>query len=160
MLPPKGKIGLFLGSWYTLPMLDWVHGKSKRSDFARQMEENARLKKMLTAEGTLIIKFWMHLSMEQQYARLESLANDHRTQWRVSKRNWEHHRLHARFCKAAELSMKITGTAQAPWMIASGVDRAARSLTVGKVILEAMRKRLDQHKRRPPARSRRPRCLR
>ena len=144
VLPPKGKIGLFLGSWYTWPLLDRVWGRIKRGDLAEHMQANARFEKMLVDEGALVLKFWMHLSRRQQKARLESLTRDPRTRWRVSKRDWEHHERHATLCKAAEITLTLTSTAEAPWMIVSGVDRYYRNLTIGKFILDAMRKRLAQ----------------
>ena len=144
VLPPKGKIGLFLGSWYTWPLLDRVWGRIKRGDLAEHMQANARFEKMLVDEGALVLKFWMHLSRRQQKARLESLTRDPRTRWRVSKRDWEHHERHDKLCKAAKLTLTLTSTAEAPWMIVSGVDRYYRNLTIGKFILDAMRKRLAQ----------------
>ena len=144
VLPPKGKIGLFLGSWYTWPLLDRVWGRIKRGELAEHMQANARFEKMLVDEGALVLKFWMHLSRRQQKARLESLTRDPSTRWRVSKRDWEHHERHDKLCKAAELTLTLTSTAEAPWMIVSGLDRYYRNLTIGKFILDAMRKRLAQ----------------
>ena len=141
-LPPKGKTGVFLGSWYTWPLLDRVGGRIKRTDLAERMQENARFEKMLVDEGALVLKFWMHLSKSQQKARLDSLSKDRRTRWRVTDRDWEHHRRYDKFRKAAETALTLTSTAEAPWMIVSGVDRHYRNLTIGKFILEALRKRL------------------
>jgi len=151
-LPPKGKIGLFLGSWYTWPLLDRVWGRIKRADLAESMQENARFEKMLVDEGALVLKFWMHLSRSQQKARLNSLSRDRRTRWRVTERDWSHHRRYDKFKKAAEIALTLTSTAQAPWMIVSGVDRYYRNLTVGRFILGALRKCLAaKHATRPGA---------
>jgi polyphosphate:AMP phosphotransferase len=141
-LPPKGKIGLFLGSWYTWPLLDRVWGRIRRADLAERMQGNARFENMLADEGVLLLKFWMHLSRSQQEAHLESLSKDRRTRWRITKRDWSHHRRYDRFRNAAEMALTLTSTAEAPWMIVSGVDRHYRNLTVGKFILQALRKRL------------------
>jgi len=144
VLPAKGKIGLFLGSWYTWPLLDRVWGRIKRGDLAERMQANARFEKMLVDEGVLVLKFWMHLSRRQQKARLESLSRNPRTRWRVTARDWDHHKRYEKLHKAAELTLTLTGTAEAPWMIVSGVDRNYRNLTIGRYILDAMRKRLSR----------------
>jgi polyphosphate kinase 2 (PPK2 family) len=75
-LPPKGKIGMFLGSWYTLPIINRVYGKIKREQIDNSMESIARFEKMLTDEGALILKFWMHLSRDkQEIARFPSVRS-------------------------------------------------------------------------------------
>ena len=142
-LPPKGKIGVFLGSWYTWPILNRVHGLTKIADLDQSLERARRLEKMLTDEGVLIIKFWLHLSKEKQKTRLKMLEKNPKTRWRVTKRDWEHYKLYDKFQTVHESVIRHTSTAEAPWIIIEGADANYRSLTVGKVILETLRKRLD-----------------
>jgi polyphosphate:AMP phosphotransferase len=143
-LPPKGKIGVFLGSWYTWPILSRVHGLTKVAELDQSLERAKRLEKMLTDEGGLIIKFWLHLSKEKQEARLKLLEKNPKTRWRVTKRDWEHYKLYNKFLTVHESVIRHTSTAEAPWIIVEGTDARYRSLTVGKVILESIRKRLDE----------------
>ena len=140
-LPPKGKIGMFLGSWYTTPILDRVKSKIKSEVFENSMENIAHFEKMLTDEGALILKFWMHLSKAKQEVRLKTLEKTAKTRWRVSSRDWAHFKLYDKFRKVSERAIGHTSTAESPWIIVEGEDPHYRSLTVGKVILEALRKR-------------------
>ncbi|MBI3901671.1 MAG: polyphosphate:AMP phosphotransferase [Nitrosomonadales bacterium] len=149
-LPPKGKIGLFLGSWYTWPILNRVHGVTKVAELDQSLERAKRLEKMLTDEGALIIKFWLHLSREKQESRLKALEKNPQTRWRVTKRDWEHFKLYDKFLSVHESVIRHTSTAEAPWIIVEGADARYRSLTVGKVILEALRKRLDEESQKTP----------
>jgi len=150
-LPPKGKVGVFLGSWYTWPILNRVHGVTKSAELDQSLERAKRLEKMLTDEGALIIKFWLHLSKEKQQARLKLLENNPKTRWRVTKRDWEHYDLYNKFLSVHESVIRHTSTAEAPWIIVEGAEAHYRSLTVGKVILEAIRKRLaeESSKKKP-----------
>lgn len=143
-LPPKGKIGIFLGSWYTWPIINRVQDRTKTAELDQSLERAARLEKMLTAEGALIIKFWLHLSKGKQEKRLKLLEKDPQTRWRVSKRDWEHHKKYDKFRVVCESVIRHTSTAEAPWTIVEGFDSRYRSLTVGKVILDAIRKRLAE----------------
>ena len=93
-LPPKGRIGVFLGSWYTWPILNRVAGLTKTANLDQSLERARRLEKMLTDEGALILKFWMHLSREKQEKRLKLLEKDPKTRWRVTSRDWEHYRIY------------------------------------------------------------------
>ena len=79
VLPPKGKIGIFFGSWYTVPIMQRVMGKIRVSDLDQSIEQINRFEKMLTNEGALIVKFWFHLSQETQRKRLKSLEQDPKT---------------------------------------------------------------------------------
>jgi AMP-polyphosphate phosphotransferase len=142
-LPPKGRIGLFLSSWYSRPVLDRVYGRSRMADFDRQLERIAGFERTLTDDGALILKFWMHLGKNAQKKRLRTLEKDPITRWRVTRRQWQHWRMYDKFVAAAERVLRRTST-EAPWRIVEGVDEAYRSLTVAKSIRDAVRKALAQ----------------
>lgn len=149
-LPPKGRIGMFLGSWYTGPVLDWVSRKSSDEELDETLDDALRLERMLAREGALILKFWLHLSKKGQKQRLKQLEADPRTRWRVTKRDWEHLKLYDRFHACAERTIRHTSTADAPWSIVDGSDANYRGLTVGRILLEAVRKRLEERERPQP----------
>ena len=64
-LPPKGKTGVFFGSWYTAPIVDRVYERTRGAELTRALGEIARFERMLVDEGALIVKFWMHLSKKR-----------------------------------------------------------------------------------------------
>lgn len=142
-LPPKGKIGVFLGSWYTWPIINHVLENGKRAELNRRLERAKRLEKMLVAEGALVLKFWMHLSRDRQKKRLTALEKNPNTRWRVTQRDWQHYKLYNKFRVVYERVIRHTNTAEAAWTIIEGYDPRYRNLTVGKVILHAMRERLN-----------------
>ncbi|MBI3480650.1 MAG: polyphosphate:AMP phosphotransferase [Nitrosomonadales bacterium] len=143
-LPPKGRIGIFLGSWYTWPILNQLQGRTKVADLVQSLERARRLEKMLTDEGALIIKVWLHLSREKQKARLKMLEADPKTRWRVTERDWEHYKMYKKLRGIHETVIRHTSTAEAPWLIVEGEDARYRSLTVGKLVHDAIRKRLEE----------------
>ncbi|MDH4234702.1 MAG: polyphosphate:AMP phosphotransferase, partial [Gallionella sp.] len=143
-LPPKGKIGVFLGSWYTWPILNRVAGRTKTADLDQSLERAKRLEKMLVDEGALLLKFWLHLSRDKQEKRLKLLEKDSKTRWRVTDRDWKHYRLYDKFHAVNESVIRHTSTAEAPWIIVEGFDARYRSLTIGKAILDAIHKRLGE----------------
>jgi len=142
-LPPKGKIGVFLGSWYTWPILNHVTGRTKQAELDQSLERAKRLEKMLADEGALILKFWMHLSKDKQKKRLEMLEKNPKTRWRVTHRDWKHFKQYGKYRAVHERVIRHTSTTEAPWTIVEGYDSNYRNLTVGKVILEAIRRRLN-----------------
>lgn len=145
-MPPKGKVGVFFGSWYTEPIVNRVFKKVKDSDLDKATEGIVRFEKMLFDEGALILKFWMHLSKDAQKKRLKKLEKDPETRWRVTEVEWEHFKHYDKFRKVSERALRHTSTAEAPWIIVEGTDPRYRYLTVGKSILSALRARLDGKK--------------
>ena len=141
-LPPKGRIGIFLGSWYTWPILNRVAGRTKAAELDQSLELAKHMEKMLTDEGALVLKFWMHLSKDKQEKQLKLLEKNPKTRWRVSSRDWKHFKQYNKFRAVHENVIRLTSTAEAPWTIVEGYDPHYRNLTVGKVILDAISKRL------------------
>ncbi|MDO9226685.1 MAG: polyphosphate:AMP phosphotransferase [Pseudomonadota bacterium] len=148
-LPPRGKIGIFQGSWYSMPIIDRVYGKTRKVDLEEAMERNVRFEKMLSDEGALILKFWFHLSKDFQKSRLKALEKDPRTRWRVTERDWHHFSLYGKFRKTSAEALRLSSTAQAPWYIIEGSDERYRGLMLGKIVLEAMRMRLSSEHGEP-----------
>jgi polyphosphate:AMP phosphotransferase len=142
-LPPKGKLGIFFGSWYTAPIVDRVYGRIKGSAFEERLEEVVRFERMLADEGALLVKLWFHLSKKKQRKRFKQLEGDPAARWRVTKEDWENHEHYDRFRTVSERALRHTSTGHAPWWVVEAFDERYRSLTVGKILLEAMKKRLE-----------------
>jgi polyphosphate:AMP phosphotransferase len=141
-LPPRGRIGILFGSWYTAPIIDRVFRRNSRMELMQSVEEIRHFERMLVDEGALILKFWFHLSKRRQRKRLRELETDRETRWRITQRDWEFFEKYDRFYRVSEEMLRETSTAQAPWIVVEGSDPKYRAVTVGKAILEAMRKRL------------------
>lgn len=142
-LPPKGKIGMFIGSWYSEPLVDNVYKRITNADLDQRLERIIRFERILCDEGALFLKFWLHLSRDQQKKRLTSLEKDPDTRWRVTGSDWKHFKKYDRFHQVSERMLRATSTAESPWLIVEGTDPRYRYLTIGKAILQALRERLD-----------------
>src|SRR5688572_16710585 len=70
MLPPKGKIGILFGNWYTEPIIDRVAGGCRDADLAVSIDRIRAFEKMLVDEGAVLVKLWFHLSKKAQKKRL------------------------------------------------------------------------------------------
>ncbi len=141
-LPPKGRVGIMFGNWYTEPIQQRVAGEMKGPELDQRMEEITRFEKMLTDEGVLLLKFWFHLGKADQKRRLKLLGADTKTAWRVTDLDWwrwEHYEEYKRF---SEHVLRQTSTGFAPWTVVDGYDARYRSMTVGKILLDAMQRRL------------------
>jgi polyphosphate:AMP phosphotransferase len=153
-LPPKGRIGMLFGSWYTAPIIDRVFKRSRPAELLQSVDEIRRFERMLADDGVLLLKFWFHLSKKRQRERLEALEADPKTRWRVTPRDWDFFRYYNRFYRISEDTIRQTSLPWAPWTIVEGSDPEYRVATVARTLLEAMRARLDQARdtgTQPPA---------
>ena len=141
-LPPKGRIGILFGGWHSDPIVSRVAGITDGNQMELAMEEIVHFERMLADEGALILKFWFHLSKKAQKKRLQALAADPRTRWRVTDTDWKSFKMYDRFRKVSENALRETSTGYAPWIVVEGTDPNYRYLTVGRTVLDALTKRL------------------
>ena len=141
-LPPRGKLGIFFGSWHSWPIIERAYGDIDGKAMDQRLEEIVRFERMLTDEGALLLKFWFHLSKQQQKDRLRALEKNKHTRWRVTPTDWKHFELYDKFRKVSEHALLRTSTGNAPWTVVEGADARYRNLTVGRTILDELKTRL------------------
>jgi len=141
-LPPKGRIGILFGSWYTDPILQRVMGHEKRAEFERRLGRIRRFERMLVSEGGVLLKLWFHLSKKAQKKRLKELSADRKTAWRVGPGDWERFKHYDEFVDVCEDALRETSTGEAPWEVIEGSDHEYRSLTAGRFLGDALATRL------------------
>ncbi len=155
-LPPKGDVAIYLSAWYSRPLSDRVYGRSNLADYDRDLNRIATFEKGLVDDGTLILKFWMHLGKRAQKKRLDALAKDPLTRWRVTEHEKENWRMYDQFEVASDRLIHKTNTDGAAWCLVEGEDHNYRTLTVARVVCEALQAKLNAVRptqRRPAVRS-------
>jgi polyphosphate:AMP phosphotransferase len=137
-LPAKGKIGIFMNAWYEEAMLANIRGEIARDRLQARLLLIREYEQMLSDEGLVLLKFWIHLSKAAQKARLRELERDPRTAWRVTREDWNAYRVYSRSHERWENLLRETSTGIAPWYVVEGEDPHYRYLTVGKILLDKM----------------------
>lgn len=141
-LPPKGRIGIFAGSWYSDPIRERIEGAISLKELDAKADQINRFEAMLVNEGALVLKFWFHLTKEAQAKRLKALESDPKTAWRVTKWNWDRLKTYDKLQEVAGHFLRVTNTPWAPWVVVEGTDDRYRSLTVGQILLAALKDKL------------------
>jgi polyphosphate:AMP phosphotransferase len=146
-LPPKGRIGVFFGNWYSQMLEGRVRGEIKSAEMDQSIDAVQRMEQMLGDEGALIFKFWFHLSKAQMKARLKSLRDDPLHSWRISPLDWQQSKTYDKFVRHGERVLRRTSRDYAPWYVIPGADPHYRSLMVGRVLLEGLQGALQTSRR-------------
>ena len=141
-LPPKGRVGIFAGSWYSDPIRQRLQNSLSEAGLDARIDQINRFEAMLASEGALVLKFWFHLTKDGQRERLKALEKDPRTAWRVTKWNWNRLKTYDDLQDVAGHILRMTNTPWAPWIVVEGSDDRFRSLSVGKILLDSITRRL------------------
>lgn len=134
-LPAGGEIVLFDRSWYNRAVVEPVMGFCSQEQHERFLQEAPLFEKMLTESGLILIKFWIHVSDEEQEARFQDRANDPRKRWKLSPIDIKARDLWIEFTRYRDKMFAATSTDDAPWLVVDGNDKEKARLNIIRAIL-------------------------
>lgn len=143
-MPPRGEIAILFGGWYQTPIEHRYQGHCNDAELDGELNRIVDFERMLIQDGALILKFWFHMSEEEQKARLKELSRDDKSRWKMAPDKSKFSEQYAAFEQVAERVIRHTDHAICPWYLVEAEDRRYRDLTVGKTLLHAIRSRLGE----------------
>lgn len=142
-LPAHGRIGLYVGSWYSQPIAQRMAGQINDAGLDIALQRINQFERELVADGALIIKFWLHLPAEEQKKRLHKLESDPATAWRVTDQDRQHLKSADKYRRIAERTLRETSSGETPWLMVESTDSRYRDLFIGEHIRDAVRRHLQ-----------------
>lgn len=134
-LPSYGHFGIFDRSWYRRILVHGVDGSLTDAQFQRAFEDIKFFEGALATDHYVVIKFFLHIDRDEQRKRLEKLAADDSTSWRVRDNHWDQNENYGEHCALVEELVTRTETEWAPWnLVAANNLRWARRDVVHTVI--------------------------
>jgi AMP-polyphosphate phosphotransferase len=144
-LPGWGGVAVFDRSWYGRVLVERVEGFASEDEWRRGYEEIVGLERSLAAEGTIIVKFWMHISDEEQLRRFERRERKPLKRWKLTDEDWRNREKRPAYEEAVEEMFAETDHPAGRWTIVPGDSkRYARVFvaeTVNREIERGMRER-------------------
>lgn len=135
-LPAGGEIVLFDRSWYNRAVIEPVMGFCTRDEHETFMREVPNFEKMLINNGLILLKFWIHVSVEEQEKRFQDRAGDPRKRWKLSPIDLRGRDLWVSSTKYRDKMFEQTSTKQAPWLVVCGDDKRKARLNIIRAILD------------------------
>ena len=153
-LPGWGGMAIFDRSWYGRVLVERVEGLATREQWLRAYDEINAFERTLADEGTILVKFWLHISEEEQKRRFERRAKDPLKAWKLTGEDWRNREKRPAYIEAVEDMVARTDQPYAPWhLIPADSKRYARVEVVRAVIeeIESGMRRWGQEPPPPPA---------
>jgi PPK2 family polyphosphate:nucleotide phosphotransferase len=165
-LPERGRIGIFNRSYYEEVLIVRVHREilrgeglpgAPRDDKAVWLERYrsiANLERHLHDNGTRIMKFYLHLSKEEQRKRFLQRIDQQEKNWKISLADIEERKFWKRYMTAYDECLSATSTRDAPWYVVPADDKENARLIVSQIVLDTVRSAqndLPQNERKAPA---------
>ncbi|WP_077211801.1 polyphosphate kinase 2 family protein [Bacillus dakarensis] len=142
-LPYKGKMAIFDRSWYGRVLVERVEGFASKEEWERAYDEINQFEKWLTDDGYIIIKFWMHISKDEQFARFKERMENPFKKWKITDEDWRNREKWEEYEMAAEDMFQKTSTSYAPWQLIEGNNKWYARVKVLKIFTETIRRNLD-----------------
>jgi polyphosphate:AMP phosphotransferase len=143
VLPAAGRIGVFGGAWPLNAVSDRLKKNISNKDFAQRLEQIKTFEQELADDGTLVLKFWIHLPEAQLKKRLKKADKDPDRSWWTDDHDWDVFDKIRDASKAIKQMLETTHTVAAPWHVIDGSDGNFRDLTVAGIIRDALQTRLN-----------------
>jgi PPK2 family polyphosphate:nucleotide phosphotransferase len=149
-LPQRGQIGIFNRSYYEEVLIARVHPEILRSEglpdaprgekavWRKRYRSIVDLERHLFRNGTRIIKFYLHLSKEEQRKRFLERIDDPDKNWKFSAADIEERKFWKQYMKAYEQCLSATSTSDAPWYVVPADDKNSARLIVSRIVLDTL----------------------
>jgi polyphosphate:AMP phosphotransferase len=143
-LPARGEIAILFGAWYQSPIEHRMLEHCSDAQLDAELKRVDEFERMLIEDGALVVKFWFHMSEQEQRKRLEELSRDDRSRWKMlppKKKEFSKH--YNCFERIAERVIRQTDAGISPWYLIEATDKRYRDMTVGRTLLETLRARIE-----------------
>ena len=151
VLPERGRIGIFNRSYYEEVLIVKVHPEilqaqaipaellGGRQFWDKRHASIKNLERHLHRNGTRIIKFFLHLSKEEQRRRFLKRIEDPKRNWKFSRPDIEERGYWKQYMKAYEECLGATSTSHAPWFVVPADDKLNARLIISSIVLETLK---------------------
>jgi len=134
--PEKGQVVIFNRSHYEDVLVTRVHGMIDKASCRQRYRAIEAFERQLTDHGTHILKFYLHISKDEQLQRLKTRLDDPERWWKVSEADFKEREYWADYQRAFEDVFRHCSSKQAPWFIVPANHKWNRNLIISRIVVE------------------------
>ncbi|WP_217278698.1 polyphosphate kinase 2 family protein [Hymenobacter sp. BRD67] len=146
--PGRGHIGVFNRSHYEDVLVTRVHGLVEPFVWQQRYQDIVHFEQLLTHSGTRILKFFLHISKEEQATRLQARLDNPKKRWKFEPGDLKERQLWEGYQVAYQEALAATSTAECPWYVIPANDKRARDLAIAEIVVAAL---AEMHPKPPAA---------
>jgi polyphosphate kinase 2 (PPK2 family) len=143
--PARGEISIFHESWYRRVLIERVEQIVSKKEWMQGYQDILDFERMLADDGVTFVKFWLHISKQEQAQRQHKLLSNKLTAWRVSEDEQREHEHYDAYVEAAEEMFARSESEFAPWTIVAATDRRWTRVQVFETIIARLEPRVARH---------------
>jgi AMP-polyphosphate phosphotransferase len=136
VLPGDGGMAVFDRSWYGRVLVERVEGFATREQWLRAYDEINNFEKALVDEGMILVKFWLHLSDEEQLRRFHRREKEPLKSWKLTEEDWRNREQRGEYLEAVEDMVARTDQPKAPWHLIEGESKRYARVAVVETVIE------------------------
>ena len=148
--PPKGTIGIFNRSQYESVLVERVHKLVPKQVWSRRYEQINQFEAMLADEGTTILKFFLHISKDEQKQRQQARIDDKEKNWKFDPNDLKERELWDQYAEAFEDAVTKCSTRHAPWYVVPSNHKWFRNWVLSDTIVRTLEKLNLKYPEAPP----------
>ena len=141
--PPRGRIALFARSWYSRAFAESMRSPSWERVLENRAGRINRFERLLSDDGTIVLKFFLHITKEEQKRRLEERERNPLMAWLVTPAIWSFHRHYEDSLPALDRFITRTDTDHAPWTIIEATDPEYTVLKIFSALIKTLEKHAE-----------------
>jgi AMP-polyphosphate phosphotransferase len=144
VLPGWGGMTVLDRSWYGRILVERVEGFATKEQWKRAYGEITTFERTLVAEGMILIKFWMHVSAEEQLRRFRDRAGDPLRSWKLTEEDWRNRERRADYEPAIEDMLELTDRPRARWHVIAGDNKPYARVAVVEQVCHTIETQLTK----------------
>jgi polyphosphate:AMP phosphotransferase len=141
-LPRAGRMTIFDRSWYGRVLVERVEGFATEAEWRRAYGEITSFEEHLVTHGILVVKFWIHITKDEQLKRFRERAHIAHKRWKITREDWRNRKNWPAYTLAVDEMVARTSTSIAPWTLVEGNDKLFARVKVLTTLAERMEDRL------------------
>jgi polyphosphate kinase 2 (PPK2 family) len=138
VLPGRGGMTVLDRSWYGRVLVERVEEFATVEQWSRAYREIVDFERTLTAEGMILVKFWMHLTPEEQERRFDRRKDNPLKSWKLTDEDWRNRAKHALYVEAVEDMLERTDHPAAPWYVVPAQDKRYARVHVVRLVADTV----------------------
>ena len=143
-LSRAGRLTIFDRSWYGRVLVERVEGFAREAEYMRAYGEINQFEEQLVAHGILVVKFWLHVSKEEQLRRFRDRTRTSYKKWKIGDEDWRNRGRWTDYTIAVNDMVARTSTRIAPWTLIEGNDKNFARVKVLTTLADRMEDRLKK----------------